>query len=951
MLTVENKNIHLSQVHQLALHKVFILIKDWQKLTLLVLTLLFTQTAFSTSDNRNSLNFLADANDITQDEQGFIWLTGQHGLARYDGEELLNFSSNNTIWPMPFIWTHDLALVNDQLLVTTETNRLWLVSPKTGEASSLSVDTEDDTIYNAAYFNQKYYLYTVSPQELLVYDPVKEVTQNLASGTELLEFIQTNNALYFYNKRQVYQIINNDIIEVFAGNISAVNVVGNKLVIATNNAISLLENNKVVIQKAIKFPISAITHHSKNQSFFTVTNNNQIFHYDQQLNELAHNYQINSQARIRKTFHDKSNTLWLLSSEGVFTLSPNKVQNLKKNYNTEINSIEVANYLDHIIIGSYGAGLDELNPQSKILPNDINKSFSTAALRITDLLAYQDKLLIATFDGVWQYDHLTKTLAKLPIENNNKIILKLRIKQDTLFVATDENGFYLYDLEKKAVVLNYDQPSQLSSSEVIDILPLENEFWLATAKGVDIYNQAEKTIRHIDLTGLSKAISLVLADGKIFVSTKGDGIFVFNRRGELLTRIGISILFNELSLIDNQVWAASRNGLYHISPQDYQLTMLAGTEKFAISSNSTILNNQVYTGHYGGVLQVPLHSEQQFHPKIHISKTVVSGKSMLMNKVIDNVTSQDVISLSLSSSDHRSGQTKQYKYQINNGNWNLANNNEITLTGLASGQYYLTVMGTNSLGQWSDHQAFTQINVRYPWYWTPKIRVIYSAVIVSLLVFTFWLLYLRGKSISHIHHLLSKEVQQQNRAALHIHRNLSQTIDLCNQVAMEVSSDKFNQIKPLLSECLDQISGTIKQQQPHSLNGKSIDVALPYLAEFLNKKHRVKIETFINCDVKQLEQPLQADIYKMAYEGLTAAVLNGDANVFQVNIKILNDKLWLSLVDNSESFMHFTSAVNFDLAIYYIRQIANRLNASVNTYNDVSEGSRLVIAIPLIKLS
>ena len=79
--------------------------------------------------------------------------------------------------------------------------------------------------------------------------------------------------------------------------------------------------------------------------------------------------------------------------------------------------------------------------------------------------------------------------------------------------------------------------------------------------------------------------------------------------------------------------------------------------------------------------------------KYIISQTTVSGKTYLLNKTIQNASSNDVITLDLASLDYRAGQNKQFKYQINNGKWHLISGNQITLTGLASGSYYLTIMG------------------------------------------------------------------------------------------------------------------------------------------------------------------------------------------------------------------------------------------------------------------
>ena len=78
---------------------------------------------------------------------------------------------------------------------------------------------------------------------------------------------------------------------------------------------------------------------------------------------------------------------------------------------------------------------------------------------------------------------------------------------------------------------------------------------------------------------------------------------------------------------------------------------------------------------------------------------------------------------------------------------------------------------------------------------------------------------------------------------------------------------------------------------------------------------------------------------------------NGNGGVFAVNINESNDKIWLKITDNEQSFAQFNSKINFDMAMYYIRQIANKFNATFHTYDNQEHGSEIIISIPLMKIS
>jgi len=74
------------------------------------------------------LERLTNANTLIEDKYGFIWLTGQQGLMRYDGHKINNLSNSFHSPSVPFIWTHDIEENGDNLLVSTETRGIWLVN-------------------------------------------------------------------------------------------------------------------------------------------------------------------------------------------------------------------------------------------------------------------------------------------------------------------------------------------------------------------------------------------------------------------------------------------------------------------------------------------------------------------------------------------------------------------------------------------------------------------------------------------------------------------------------------------------------------------------------------------------------------------------------------------------------------------------------------------------------
>jgi ligand-binding sensor domain-containing protein len=96
-------------------------------ITLNLFVLLTTNVLAATP---NTFSTLSNVNKIFQGESGFIWLAGQQGLIRVDGNENINFSLNNLEWPLLFNWIHDVYRIDDNLLIATENSGLWLFNTK-----------------------------------------------------------------------------------------------------------------------------------------------------------------------------------------------------------------------------------------------------------------------------------------------------------------------------------------------------------------------------------------------------------------------------------------------------------------------------------------------------------------------------------------------------------------------------------------------------------------------------------------------------------------------------------------------------------------------------------------------------------------------------------------------------------------------------------------------------
>jgi len=905
-----------------------------------VLVLSLTNTSFAHDDFE--IENLTNVNKIFQDQQGFIWLGGQQGLTRFDGKQNINFSSDNPKHFLPFNWIHDFAQDNDLLLMATETHGLWSMNTKTGQAHPIVTDIDDNSFYNIAIFQGNYYFQTEN--SLYEYQSKTGNTYLITNNIAIDEIVSTKGHLYVSSESGLYLLQNSALIKVINQPVISILAVNDILVAVTIDKIHSINDIGEEIHLNNDKNIFKTTKANNQASFFTANNQGEISKYSAtNLEKLHHGFENIKSGRIRSMLHDSSGVLWLTSNQGVDKLYENTIKNHPKVFDIITNANEIALYNDKIIIGSYGVGLQ--NFISKIFDHKTNNNFTSNGLQITNLAIVDSQLFIATYDGLWLLDKQSKQVNRINFPNNNKLILKLKSIGNILYIATNNNGLYAYDLKNKSIIWDVKPKDGLSSPEVIDILPLNNgQVWLTTAKGLDIFDSNTGTIKNIKIPGGNKLVSITLAENKVFAASLGDGIFAFNLQGQILAHISPGISFSGLLLDKDSIWASARPGLYRLNPKNHQVSMLENTGKYSFVGSNLVHDDVLYSSHYGGILELDLTKQPTFNPTVVISETTISGESYLLNKTIEIASSNDLITLDLASLDYRPGLAKKYKYRINNKNWQPISGTQLTLTGLASGDYNIEIMATNSLGQWSDIKAYTEIHVAHPWYWTFELKVFYTIAALFIVLLTSWLLFLRTKSIKKIHYLLKDDMRNYGRVMKTIQRNLQLT-------STSLANSEVEQSKQLIEKSLLVLKESFDSQEPDNLAGKDLCVAIPFLADYIHSKYEVKLHCTIDDKIDTLNYELKSDIYKVIFEALISAIFKSEAQNFSLTLQEVKKKLWLSINSDNDSFNQLNSRINFDLASYTIRQITNKHHASLNTFDNDDGSSQLVISFPLMTLN
>jgi len=721
--------------------------------------------------NESILSYLK-VSGVIEDENNYIWFSGQNTLARFDGTDLIHFSNNNEKWNIPYTWIFDVIKDGDDFIVTTNTSEIWRLNPRTAKTIKLNINQNRISAHKTAIYKGNYYFLTPKG-EIYEYSQKNKTTKLLVDEIKTSALKNTKDNLYTAGFSGLYKLENDSFTQLLKNKVFSITPIGDGLLVLTDAVILYLgdDGSRHEIPNTQKHVISTKSNdgHAILLSKEGVISKITI----PSLMNITHNYPEIESMIPRDLIQAESNTLWLISNKGIQKIFPSVVKNHPKIYNVADNANEIEVFNNEVIIGTYGDGIYKAFNNGKKLSEKINPSLTLLGKRTMDLLAIDDALYIAAFDGLWVYKKDSNTAKKVDFIDNNQVLLKLTKKDHLLYIATDGNGFYIYNLKTQRIIDHISLREGIKNPEIIDILTLDNNnIWLATPDGIEIYNRYTKTNRQVKLSVKNKVISFATHNNKVYAATKGDGMFVLNFHGDVLSQIAADVNFSMINVIADEVWAPALQGLYRVNTDDDSVLLMPNTEKYNFTDAPVMLNNKVFVPHITGLLEIPLNKVEKYNPKIAISQVTISGNTQLINNDIHVGSENDVVSINLASLDFRPGKTKQFKYQINSGEWRNIYGNQLILRSLEPGTHELTIKGTNSLGQWSDNLAFTDINVAYPWYLTPLIKVFYIFSISFICIAIIWLIYLRFSSIKHIHTILSNDIRSHGKVTFNIERNL-----------------------------------------------------------------------------------------------------------------------------------------------------------------------------------
>ena len=697
--------------------------------------------------------------DIIQDLNGYIWISGQGNISRYDGNEwkVYNYSRLNIFQDkIPF-------------LALDKQNRLWYAEQISGEYSAaIDADTDDiiplqtisdgllhsdsvvfvsnskrnedkiliatesgkiytyeddfDLVYTlgATFSNDLYITIEEGFEEdyfIFIFDFMKEESKLLhvknqqikkkydfpQVGVHLLCRVLPENIIeiFTYQKRYEYYRIQND------------SLIPHQLV-PENDYYRILYWNE-----------DYICYYTTARKLIVRDNNGNLM-FEKKVT-------LGMPIDKATVYRDKQDILWMATGDGILKIFTKKnhfeiidkrsiVINGNNNKGNSIRGIYQDD--DYLWWGGY-TGNFRRNRHTGETENFLPDENTTVPLNFLK----DDKghlWLGSTHKLYYKYVPEEDKFLKYKTPDYNTLLFQNNITKNH-WIGT-QNGWHIGDLGGKTA--HFPLTEGMKNMYVRQFYQNEEGIWVATGNGLFLIDgQTEKLIKHYTTDdGLSSNNLNYLyqdTEGIYWIGTKDTGLIRWNKeqnkfkqftKNDYLVNNNIYCIYEDEL---NRLWLPSDEGLMCFDKKTYETQVFLEKDGVANNEFNTYAHFQAEDGTliFGGIEGIT-----KFHPKninttkeskipLYVNKLQVleDSEEDFRDKTKEYLSSQKIIfsakdrvlELQMSLLDYQNAEAKQYAYRFNNQQWTYTNDNKITIINPSYGHYTLYIKGRTTSGEWS----------------------------------------------------------------------------------------------------------------------------------------------------------------------------------------------------------------------------------------------------------
>jgi len=710
----------------------------------------------------NELNLPAhECYNVVQDGKGYIWLSTENGLCRYNGSTIKIFNKNsklqdNAVYFLESSKTGVKAITsenrifnsNDTLFTETSysksyskiTNQLSLVTYFSSVKDGFDIINTYDQTYKANLKTSeitaiKYSEVFDVPTVTIVYERGKSyIARQLRPETMRLRekpetFINLN--ILSGNQKKTINIPygNNTDID---RRIKLCEINGVVFVAIHNKIIRILPSLEYSV---FSYPSQILSVYTDNDKglWIGLFQKGLVYHANSDLRK-----QITALSGYSVTgiLLDREGSVWCTTLEkGVFycgnpnAISYGNIPQLKKIatvLKTAGNNVFTSTGYDNFFMLRNG----------NVIKKDMDMLYGSD---YTDILFHENRWYLGGKGGAKIYNSDFKNGKSITTDG----VFNNQYKYDSFGSRVfSMNLAYIYEIkDKEAIVKQNVKKIRAKCMLFYD----ENTIYLGSGKGLFRYDIKENLFENVKNINTPVSDLLKTKDGRLWIATKGNGILVMDKN-RTINRVPFppnSVdVFLDLEEDQNQtVWAATSNGLFAVKKQNGKTTIKSYKTANGLISNDinqlAISRNTLYVSTVDGLCSVDIEKglDNVAAPLGYLNAVKVNDKIIDKNREMSFPYDENSVQFTFDVlTFRRDGGNLIYYKLAPDKNWKTSKTNELNFDNLSPNDYTLTVFTLNNDGKKSESPMAFKFTIQKP-FWQEIWFIIFIIVAFGTLLF------------------------------------------------------------------------------------------------------------------------------------------------------------------------------------------------------------------------
>ena len=897
---------------------------------------------------------------VTEDSDGFLWVSTDNGISRFDGTRFINYSTKNglpsndviqvikdndgIIWancyrqPPSYFDKKQNRFISFENNTTVMKYSYNLLYPTVCNDGITFGCKDGKLIFKSVKFiafqNNIDYLLDVNNKDIIL----KFLPYKLPKPGSTLEFYDGKKRLLTYHiAEEVFRITN------FFEKNKLYFLYDKCLMICT---VTYINNQLKVSEQKIQLPSEAMNFLVTKSEIIILFLNSTSLIYDKKI--LITKQLFKTNLNVTSYFKDSQQNIYFSSIDnGLLQYTQGKIKNFSTDKGDDSNllSIHITDKND-VVTGNF---------QSTIFINEMrHKILGGKSTWMRHITSFDDKIVGISTIGI--SINLQKNQPILDKKHLLMMSLKSGMKlNDSILIVGSIAGLYKVNIyNNKKTLLNSPSERILNLQKISN-----NQFYFLANNGIYVYNLTTQTYT-------LRFDNKVLKNDNIecFVCNLQNKIWIYTTKGNLYLVENNKIIFkiinsdllpvnaSKIILINNDLWIASKSGIYVLSTAVLSKKLIR-----RISVNDGLKSNFindiaykkkfVYVATANGYSKIPVaKSKSSFKVVPKLISIKINNFSRPNDTTYNLKESEKFIRLDIAAVD-LTGHFGFFKYKLNNNEWVILNSNDLNIT-LDDGKNSLIIHGVDSNGNVTAQNLKLYFDVHIPLY---RKTVFWSLLTILFCVFLFIYFYTQKLR------LLKREILQQK--VLNDQRTKI-TADLHDEIGSTLSSLQINSTvaNKLLEKDIDSAQKVLQkvESQANSLAEKIGDIIWsmkPGKDEFMTLSTRIKNfcnevlgSTDINYVIK-IDKDIDTLITDFAMRKnvllITKEAVNNAlkySNSSKIKISIMHEKNQILLIISDNGIGFDTNNISGN-GIGNMKNRARELNATFELISTLNLGTSI----------